>query len=135
MDVAVNSKRNKVLYKIFLIVLKYLPIIVTVFYILNTVLCWFNIDCSLLSNISGISIISWIFIYIATYVFQFCNYHRLLLHYILIDDLISIYDYYFIIPLSDYYVLSIHTSLIGILALILLVEHVKSNKKFIREGN
>lgn len=49
---------NKLLYKIFLIILKYIPAIITVFYILNTFLSFVGIDTFWLSYISGISILT-----------------------------------------------------------------------------
>lgn len=121
--------RSELLYKVFLIALKYIPVLVTLSYIANTTLCWFDIDLPVLSNISGMSLLTWLFMYIATYVFKFCNYHRLLLYFILVDDSINIYDYYFTIPLEDHVMLELHTSLIGILVMILLINHVKSNKR------
>lgn len=127
--------RNKLLYKVFLIILKYIPVVITLAYILNTALYWFNIDLSVLSNIAGLFLLPWIFIYVATYVFRFCTYHRLLLYYIFLDDCINIYDYYFGIPLSDHSMLAVHTVLIGILVIVLLVNHVKSNKKSISKDS
>lgn len=121
--------RNKFLYKIFLIALKYIPVLVTLSYIINTLLYWFDIDLSVLSNISGMSLLTWLFMYVATYVFRFCEYHRLLLYFILVDDGINIYDYYFTIPLEDHIMLELHTALIGILVIVLLVNHVKNNKR------
>lgn len=128
MDVE-EKLRSKLLYKIFLIALKYIPVLIAVSYITNTLLCWFNIDLPVLSNISGMSLLTWSFMYIATYVFKFCNYHRLLLYFILMDDGINIYDYYFTIPLEDHIMLELHTSLIGILIIVLLMNHVKNHKK------
>lgn len=121
--------KSKSLYKVFLIALKYIPILVTLSYIVNTTLCWFGIDAPVLSNISGMSLLTWLFMYIATYVFKFCNYHRLLLYFILMDDSINIYDYYFTIPLEDHIMLELHTALIGTLVITLLINHVKSHKK------
>lgn len=121
--------RNKFLYKIFLIALKYIPVLITLSYIINTLLYWFGIDLSVLSNISGMSLLTWLFMYIATYVFRFCEYHRLLLYFILVNDGINIYDYYFTIPLEDHIMLELHTALIGILVIVLLVNHVKNNKR------
>lgn len=66
--------------------------------------------------------------YIATYVFRFCSYHRLLLYFILVNDGISIYDYYFTIDFDDHVMLELYTSLVGILIISLLVNHVKNNK-------
>lgn len=122
---------NKQLYKVFLILLKYTPVLMAISYIMNTLLCYTSIDVPVLSNIVGISLIPWLFIYIATFVFRFCTYHRLLLYYILVDDIINIWDYYSTIPKDDHEILMVHTSLIGILSVILLINHVKRNKKSI----
>lgn len=119
--------RSKFLYKVFLIALKYIPVLIVISYIINTLLCWFNIDLPVLSNISGMSLLTWLFMYIATYVFRFCNYHRLLLYFILVTDGISVYDYYFTIPFEDHVMLELYTSLIGILVIALLINHVKGN--------
>lgn len=121
--------RSKLLYKLFLASLKYIPVFIAISYILNTALYWFGIDLAVLSNISGMSLFTWLFMYIATYVFQFCEYHRLLLYYIILDDLINICDYYFIIPISVHLILSMHTILVGLLVITLLIIHVKNNKK------
>lgn len=123
-----GSLRSKLLYKVFLMMLKYIPVVIAIAYILNTALCWIGIDFSILSHLYGLSLLPWIFLYIATYVFRFCTYHRLLLYYILIDDGVSIYDYYFKIPLDDHKMLAIHTVFIGILVIALLINHVKSIK-------
>lgn len=135
---AINTNanlRSKVLYKVFLVALKYIPILIALSYISNTMLCWFGIDVSVLSNISGMSLLTWLFMYIATYVFKFCTYHRLLLYFILVDDSINIYDYYFTIPLEDHIMLEIHTSLIGILVIVLLINHVRNHKKSTDKDN
>lgn len=124
-----SLKRNKTLYKVFLVLLKYIPIPIAISYITNTLLCYTSIDIPVLSNIAGISLLPWVFMYIATFVFNFCTYHRLLLYYILLDDSINIIDYYFLIPVTDSNILMIHTSLIGILVIVLLANHVKNNKK------
>lgn len=127
--------RSKFLYKVFIIAIKYVPVLMTLIYILNTTLCWFNIDCPVLSSIGGVSLLTWLFMYVATYVFRFCEYHRLLLYFILMDDCISIYDYYIGIPLEDHKILEVHTALIGILIVMLLINHVKSDKRTIGKDN
>lgn len=80
MLVEVNSRNvNKLYYKLFIVVLKYTPILIALCYVLNTVTAVFGIYIEPLSNIAGMSLLTWIFLYIATYVFKFCIYHRLLL--------------------------------------------------------
>lgn len=55
----------------------------------------------MLSYIGGISVIPLIFLYLASYMFRFCEYHRMFLHYIVFTWIINITDYYVGIPISD----------------------------------
>ena len=85
-----ESLRNKSLYKTLLILLKYIPIIIALFYIVNTLGALFGIDLPVLSNIAGMSLLTWVFMYLAALVFKFCIYHRMFLYYILVTDIINI---------------------------------------------
>ena len=82
--------------------LKYIPMIISLFYLINTITAFIGIDIPILSTISGMSLLTWIFMYVATIVFNFCSYHRIFLYYILIVDIINIIDYYISIPISDF---------------------------------
>ena len=81
-----------------------------------------------LSNIAGVSILTWIFLYVSSVVFEFCSYHRVFLWYILIDDLFNIIDYYWKIPLGADIIFRFHNSLIGITLLITMIMYVRDNK-------
>ena len=52
--------------------------------LLNSILSYFNIDLVILSYIGGVSLIPILFIYITSYTFKFCEYHRMFLHYIVV---------------------------------------------------
>lgn len=117
--------KSNITHKMLLLVVKYIPLVISLFYILNTVLCWFNIDAPVLSNIAGVSLLTWLFLYLSNIVFKFCIYHRLFLYYILVTDIINIYDYYFNIPISDVELLSIHSVNVGVLLFIILYIHIK----------
>lgn len=130
MLVEVNSRNvNKLYYKLFIVVLKYIPLLIALCYVLNTVTAVFGIYIEPLSNIAGMSLFTWIFLYIATYVFKFCIYHRMFLWYILIDDLLNIIDYYYELPIETSNLLMIHNSIIGIFLFIILYIYVKDHKK------
>ena len=118
-----------------ILMLKYIPIIISLFYIINTTLSYFYIDIPIISNIVGISLLPWLFMYISTVVFKFCSYHKMFLYYILIIDLLNIADYYFNIPIKDLELLMIHVVITGISLLIILYLYVKSNKRFIVKNN
>ena len=92
---------NKLLYKVTVIVLKILPILLAFITLLNSILSYFNIDLVILSYIGGVSLITILFIYIASYTFKFCEYHRIFLHYIVVTWIINIIDLYIGISIND----------------------------------
>ena len=89
-----SSNINKYLYKAILVVLKFTPATLALCSMLNTILWCFDIDIPAFSFVGGLSIIPWIFIYLASIVFKFCSYHRMFLYYIAIDNILSTIDYY-----------------------------------------
>lgn len=115
--------------------LKYIPMIIALIYILHMGLSYFYIDIPVLSHIAGISLFPWVFMYIATLVFKFCLYHRIFLYYILIVDIINIIDYYIGIPISDLELLMVHIIILGILLFIILYSYVRKNKRIITENS
>lgn len=129
MDVEESLRLSKIHYKLFIIILKYIPIVIALCYVLNTIAALFGVYIEPLSNIAGMSLLTWIFLYVSTYVFRFCTYHRMFLWYILIDDLINIIDYYYKLPIETGNLLMLHNSIIGVFLFIILYLYVKSCKK------
>lgn len=118
---------SKNLYKLLIVMLKYIPMIISLCYLANTITAYVGIDIPVLSSIAGMSLLTWIFMYIATIVFKFCNYHRMFLYYILIVDIINIIDYYMGIPVSDFWLLMLHSIITGISLFIILFLYLKVN--------
>lgn len=81
---------SKSLYKLNLYLIKITPFIISVGYIINNVLLSFNIHVPFLDDIINLSLIPFIVLYISSFVFKFCIYHRLPLYYILFIDLINL---------------------------------------------
>ena len=133
MVVVEKSKENK--YKLLILVLKFIPMLTALCYMTSTISNYFNYNIEPLSNIGGMSLLTWVFIYIASVVFKFCSYHRMFLWYILVDDLFNIIDYYWNIPISTDNILMLHNILIGITLFIVLILYVKSNKIIIRKNS
>ena len=52
--------------------LKYIPMLISLVYVLNTALSYFYIGIPVLSNLTGMSILPWIFMYLSATVFRFC---------------------------------------------------------------
>lgn len=133
MGVEGNSLRNKSLYKIELYLLKVMPMLLAAIYLINTVLSYYDIVLPALSYIGGLSFIPLLFMYISSYVFRFCSYHRMFLHYIVINDLINLIDYYYTLPISDWELLILHMSIAGISLFIILYLYVKGHSKNVKE--
>lgn len=91
---------NKTMCKIMMRLLKIIPIIMAVLCFLNTTLFCFGISIDCLSFVGGASFLTLLFLYISSYVFKFCIYHRLCLHYVTVMNLISIIDMYVGIPVD-----------------------------------
>lgn len=133
MGVEGNSLRNKDLYKIELYLLKVMPMLLAAIYLINTVLSYYDIVLPALSYIGGLSFIPLLFMYISSYVFRFCSYHRMFLHYVVINDLINLIDYYYTLPISDWELFILHMSIAGISLFIILYLYVKSHSKNVKK--
>ena len=92
---------NKKLYKLFLLVSKVLPMILAFCHLLNIVLSYFYIEDHILNYISGISILTILYLYLVSYIIKLCSYYRMFLHYCVIINIINVYDYYIGIQLND----------------------------------
>ena len=133
MDVVEKSKRSE--YKLLIIVLKFIPMLTALCYMSSTIFNYFGYNIEPLSNIGGMSLLTWLFIYLASIVFNFCSYHRVFLWYIFIDDIFNIIDYYITIPISTDNILMLHNIFIGITLFTVLILYVKDNKVIIRKNN
>lgn len=118
---------DKSLYKIEIYTIKIIPIVLALICFLNTLLCYLGIDLLILTYIGGISFITLGFLYLSSFVFRFCNYHRMLLHYITIVNIISYIDMEYEIPLSNFSLHILYTSLFLLFTFIFL--YLKLNEQ------
>ena len=114
--------RSKRLHKMVLYSVKVIPIIVCGIYLLNTILSYFDIDAPVLSYIVQFLFIG--FIYLASVVFKFCKYHRIFIHYILLN----IIDYHWGIPVSNKNMFLIYMIITGLFLFLALYYHQKTRK-------
>lgn len=88
--------------------------------VINMFLDFFGISCYTLSIIGGMSILPLAFLYLASYVFQFCIYHRMFLHYILANNILVWADYWVGLPLGDRTLFMVHLLLVGVFLFLIL---------------
>lgn len=106
--------KSKLLYKAEIYAVKTIPMIMAALYLLNTVLSYIGLDVPLLSYLGGSSLLTLAFLYVSSYAFKFCAYHRMFIHYVAVNDVINIYDYYIGIPVSDWQMFTGYIILTGI---------------------
>lgn len=119
--------RHKRLLKVELFLLKVLPMVVSLAYLITAISYCFGVDMSIMSNIAGLSIVPLLFMYTSSYVFGFCAYHRLFLHYAAFNNAINIIDIY--IGIQCKILVASCVSILGILLFIVLYLYVKNHKR------
>lgn len=111
---------NKDLYKIALGLLKIIPMLIAGMYLANSVLSYFGIDWTIFSILGGMSLLPLLFLYITSYCFKFCAWHRMFLHYIVVVDVINYIDYLWGIPITNKQLFIGHIILAGLFLYIIL---------------
>lgn len=106
------------LVKIFRIYLKIIPVLLLLLNATNCIISYFGYELKLVAHAFVFLLIS--FIYIASYVLKFCEYHRIGLHYTVIIYLINCYDYYIGIPISDFKIMMFY-SILTFIAIIIAI--------------
>ena len=130
MDVVESSRLSEYhKSKLFLGFLKILPMVMAVMYLGNTVLSYFYIESREFSYMSSLGIIPWAFIMMASYRLKFCEYHRMFLWYILLNNLICWTDERFTLPIDNWNYFVLHIIIAGVFLFLVLYFHQKCRKK------
>lgn len=116
---------NKRMYKLELICVEYVPILIALITLVDVILYYFDINFELINYIAGTSFLTMIPMYISSYVYKFCEYHRMFLHYIVINKIVMMLDLYIGIPLGDFMLLVLYLIIAGIFAFLALYLHQK----------
>lgn len=110
-------------YKLLIGTLKVIPMVLAITTMTGTLFSFFNINPSVLSFMGSVSLFPLIFLYLASYAFRFCIYHRMFLHYIVANNILVYADYFFGIPVSNLSLFMIHSVLIGLFLFLVLYFH------------
>lgn len=118
---AVVEKRvNKEQYKFVLKYIKVIPMLIALCDVLNTITCFLGFDIEIFSFIGGISFLTLAFLYLISYVFKFCIYHRIFLHYILFNNIIGTLEYTVGIPISTQLFITLWSIITGVFIFLVL---------------
>lgn len=125
MKAEVKLVKEKHVHKELILFLKIIPMLLALCALVNTALEFVGINAEVLSAIGGISFLPLAFLYLASYAFHFCRYHRMFLHYVLINNLITWFDYLVGIPVSTLAILCFHVVIAGLFLFLILYFHKK----------
>lgn len=125
---------NKRLYKVNLFLLKLLPVIMCAGYLIASygatfqITTGFGIILQIVSHYLGLVLAPMVFMYISSYIFKFCNYHRMFIHYILTMNLMNVTNWYFRIPISNELYNSIQHWITIVFALLAIGMYIKKRR-------
>lgn len=122
-----SLKRNN--YKVFLFINKYLPYVLSLLYMVNTLLSLAGIDLIIFSILGGLSLLPIIYFIIISFTFGYCLYHRLPIYYIILNDAINWLDYYIGIPIPDMYFIAGSIVLMFMVITIITILYLKEHKR------
>lgn len=103
---------SKPIYKVTLYVLKFMPLFMVLGYFLNTAFVFYSSVLRLITHLVGITIPTFTFIYLSSYTFKFCNYHRIFIHYLILVDVSNAFIWYLNIPIATDTLYAIHVAAI-----------------------
>lgn len=111
-----EAKLQHSLYKIEIHLIKIIPILISILSLISTFLSYVDIDTTAIAYIIGLSV--WLFLYLSSFVFKFCSWHRVFLYYIFVLYFINWIDYTFIISLTLRPMIALQIGIAGIFLLI-----------------
>lgn len=117
--------------RLFIVLIKYIPIIQMVGMLFNNILYCFSdiyIISYILDFIIGNSITTTFLLYVCSYVFGFCKWHRFIITANIINLLIANLDAYYRIPISDIQLLIVYHFVAAIFICISTYIHIKNNR-------
>lgn len=120
---------DKKWYKVTLGLLKVIPMLLATCDALNTLTCLLGYDLVILSFLGGVSFLTLAFIYLVSYVFRFCTYHRMFLHYILVNNIISTLEFTVGLPVNFLGLCCIFSINFCVFLFLILYFHQKERKK------
>ena len=94
---------GKKVNKILILSIKFYPILISLVLCLDNILHYLDIRLVFLDYCVFQTLNPILLMYLLSYVFSFCRYHRVFIHYMLVEWFLSYYDDSFQVPLSDKY--------------------------------
>lgn len=123
---------NRLLKKVFLFIIKYMPIIQMVGMLINNTLFYFDIVTKayyLFNYLTGNSLITTSLLYVCSYLFKFCNWYRLIITANFINITITILYIYINPPITDFQLLVLYYTISVLFIFIIIIKKFKCNER------
>lgn len=105
---------SKSTLKICKVFVKYIPLLIGIYYFITSILSCFGISIIWLIPLGNLSVLTFICMLAFSFLLKFCVWHRLSLYYSIIIDLINIIDFYLVIPVNSKIMLLIYLVVAGV---------------------
>ena len=109
---------QKILYKLEILLLKFIPFVLALFQFIRTICFILGIATPIFAELASVSLLPLIFLYLSSYTFKFCEYHRIPLHYIVLNNILNSLDYHFQFAITDYNFILMHSLLFGLASIL-----------------
>ena len=123
---------NRLLKKVFLFIIKYMPITQMVGMLINNTLFYFDIVTKayyLFNYLTGNSLITTSLLYVCSYLFKFCNWYRLIITANFINITITILYIYINSPITDFQLLVLYYTISVLFIFIIIIKKFKCNER------
>lgn len=125
------SLKSKEMYKVTILLLKVLPMVMVFAYLLMLCCFYYAPKYVVVPHLLGTVFAPLAFIYITSYVFKFCEFHRIFIHYYAFISILNVSDHYLHPYFNDKVITTLHEGgslLFGITAIIMYIYKYKKDK-------
>lgn len=125
------SLKSKEMYKVTILLLKVLHMVMVFAYLLMLCCFYYAPKYVVVPHLLGTVFAPLAFIYITSYVFKFCEFHRIFIHYYAFISILNVSDHYLHPYFNDKVITTIHEGgslLFGIIAIIMCIYKYKKDK-------
>lgn len=125
----VSSLKSKEVYKLTIYFLKILPMIMVFAYLLMLCCFYYAPKLVVIPHLLGTVFAPIAFIYITSYVFRFCAFHRIFIHYYAFISILNVSDHYLHTYFNPNVVTTLHECGTFIFAVTAIVMYIYKYKK------
>lgn len=93
--------------------------------LISIILVFMDMGSFMLDYVFGTSVISLVPMYIMSYAFKFCKYHRMILNYILANRIVFLVDSLFKLSVEDISLFLIYLGIAGIFLILIIHDYLK----------